>query len=154
MRPQITGTPDVCKRYVATSRLGYERKIASNGATPEWCHPLLRIEALNVSSSFVSFCALNLRNNNFVPKVLILLNTSLPIKRTALVRHTACFPSVFCSCSVFLRYFCCFLARVFVSSLFNTDCWMHTGPSRVDSKRMRTWRSPVTIFTSAVEATD
>jgi hypothetical protein len=32
--------------------------------------------------------------------------------------HSACFPFVSCSCAVFLRYFCCFLACVIVCLLF------------------------------------
>jgi hypothetical protein len=32
--------------------------------------------------------------------------------------HYACFPSVFCSCAVFLRVFWCLLAYAFVCSLF------------------------------------
>jgi hypothetical protein len=37
--------------------------------------------------------------------------------------HSACFPFVFCSCAVFLLYFCCFLACVFVCLRFILYIW-------------------------------
>jgi hypothetical protein len=60
------------------------KEIASEGTPSELCHPLPRIDGLNVSSSFASFNTLDLRNNNFVPKALIWLNASR-IERTVIV---------------------------------------------------------------------